>query len=39
MAKALLSNDSVNTLKLMQQQKYECLLLVAGQEAAHEFAG
>jgi hypothetical protein len=30
MAKALLGNDSVNMLQRKQQQKYECLLLVAG---------
>jgi hypothetical protein len=37
MAKALLINDSVNTLKRMQQQKYKCLLLVVGQKAAHQW--
>jgi hypothetical protein len=36
MAKALLGNDSMNTLKRTQQYKYECLLLVAGQQAAHQ---
>jgi hypothetical protein len=35
MAKSLVGNDSVYTLKRTQQQKYECLLLVAGQQAAH----
>jgi hypothetical protein len=36
MAKALLGNNSVNTLNRTQQHKYECLLLAAGQQAAHQ---
>jgi hypothetical protein len=35
-AKALLGKDSLNTLKRTQQQRYDCLLPVAGQQAGHQ---